>query len=482
MKTPPRRQILADLLLLGVSAIWGGTFVMVKDAVSGYPVLHFLTIRFTLASVALLLFSARRIRTLRWRDVGAGALIGLFLFGGYALQTLGLQYTSASKAGLITGLSVVMVPILSGALTHRKPGAGPVLGVILATVGLAMLTLEPSDGLAIETGDLILFGCALGFALHIVTVSIFAPRVDALALAWVQVTVVAILSAVVALANGTPWALPTSQVWFSAGFTGVLATALAFALQNIMQQFTTPTHTALIFAAEPVFAAVFGVLLAGEALLPRGIAGGILIVLGTVSGEIRWTDGVAQRISRWLSPLVLTVPVLVCVAWGASGGWVWNLAWSGAVWVLAIVVPHVAQQRRGSVATDDGAGRGSRLRRIVLVLPTVVGPGAALLLALSLKAPGYAVWLSVVLLIGRAYRLVMPPKSWVSAHVAWAAAAGTALTAVLGVAALPSLLLAPLTAWARIRSGGGTFWRSMAGGVVGALIVILALRFAGFIA
>ena len=141
MQNSARKQIWADVLLLLVTVIWGSTFVMVKDAVSAYPVFPFIAIRFAFATVALLAFAWKHLASLGWRGWGAGALIGLCLFAGYGFQTAGLQQTSASKTGFITGLSVVLVPILSAVLLRKMPSVGAVIGVALATVGLAFLTL-----------------------------------------------------------------------------------------------------------------------------------------------------------------------------------------------------------------------------------------------------------------------------------------------------------------------------------------------------
>jgi len=282
-----RRQLTADGLLLLVTAVWGGTFVMVKDAIRTYPVYQFLALRFSLATLVLLVVSGGRLRNLGWRGWGAGALIGVVLFAGYALQTIGLQYTSASKAGLITGLSVVMVPVLQSLMARQKAGFAVWAGVAMATAGLALLTLATVDGLSFARGDLIVLGCALAFALHIIAVSVFAPRTDALALTFVQVLVVALLALGMGFTEA-PWRAPAGRVSFAAGFTGVLATAVAFAVQNSVQRYTTPTHTALLFAAEPAFAALFGVWLAGETLTPRGLVGGVLILLGTIVNEVPW--------------------------------------------------------------------------------------------------------------------------------------------------------------------------------------------------
>jgi len=283
--SPRGRQWSADALLLLVTLIWGSTFVLIKRSVAQFPVYAFLSLRFSLAVLVLALLFRRRLRNLNRSTAGAGLLIGLFLFSGYAFQTVGLRYTSASKAGFITGLSVVMVPILSAMLLRRRPEPLAILGVILATAGLALLTL--GRDLTPARGDLIVFGCAVSFALHITAVSKYAPHTDALALTILQVGAVAILSTVASLLTERwPQPIPVS-IYLAAAFTGVLATALAFAIQNSVQRFSTPTHTALIFAAEPVFAAVFGYLLADERLTRSGVVGCVLILLGMVVAELR---------------------------------------------------------------------------------------------------------------------------------------------------------------------------------------------------
>lgn len=275
----------ADALLLVVALIWGSTFVLVKQTVLNFPVYAFLSLRFGLAAIMLFLLFGRRLHGLHPRMLGAGIAIGLFLFGGYAFQTIGLQYTSASKAGFITGLSVVIVPCLSALVLKRAPARQAWLGVILATAGLALLTLERD--LVPSRGDLIVLGCAFCFALHITAVSLFAPQTDALALTFVQITAVAVLSGLTMLVTANwRWPVP-SEVFYAAVFTGVLATALAFAIQNNVQTWTSATHTALIFATEPVFAALFGYLLAGERLTTPGIMGCGLILLGMIVAELQ---------------------------------------------------------------------------------------------------------------------------------------------------------------------------------------------------
>lgn len=287
----------ADLLLLAVTAIWGATFPVVKSATDlsggGVPTYWFLAARFTLAAVLLGAFFWRRLLALRWQTWAAGALVGLFLFAGYAFQTFGLAYTTSAKAGFITGLGVVLVPVLSVIWLRRKPAPGARLGVVTATVGLALLSLNAD--LTPTYGDLLVFLCAVGFALHITAVSRYSGPHDPVALTVIQIGMAAVFSWTLHLADkgtlgpGVPgvqwWGGPANVVvaWL---ICGVLATAVAFLLQNMLQPYTTPTHTALIFAAEPVWAAIFSYIILGEVLTVRGYVGAGLILLGMFLAEV----------------------------------------------------------------------------------------------------------------------------------------------------------------------------------------------------
>jgi len=312
------RQLIADVALLGVTAIWGATFVMVKDAVASFPVFSFMTLRFVFAALVLLPFvylrqrsrgsEERRSRAAEGRPFplalplshaptllrsSAPLLIGIALFAGYAFQTAGLHLTTPAKAGFITGLSVVIVPVVAALWLRQAPERNAWLGVGLAMVGLALLSLQ--NGLAIAPGDLLVFCCALAFAAHILLTGRFAPRFDPVLLTFGQVVVVMLLSGVAALLFDVRsfgdltslFAGLNRQVLFAAAFTGLFATSLAFGIQTVAQRFTSSTHTALIFAAEPVFAALFSFLLIGEVLGPRQLLGCGLILAGMVVAEMR---------------------------------------------------------------------------------------------------------------------------------------------------------------------------------------------------
>ncbi len=290
------RRAIADLSLLFVAFIWGVTFVMVQEAVREYPVFAFLSARFLLAFLAMIPVAlALRKRTEGWggdfslgKQIAAGTFIGLFLFAGYGFQTMGLTLTTPAKTGFITGLYVVTVPILGMIFAHDRPGRAVWMGVGLALAGLALLSLSGMHlGEGVNPGDvLVLFG-AISFAAHIFTTGRFAHRMNPLILTLSQLLTVALLAGLVSQLFEPPAPLlPRGQPLFAAVFTGVLATAIAFGVQTVAQRFTTATHTALIFATEPVFAALGSFVLIGERLTPVQLLGGALILAGMLTAEL----------------------------------------------------------------------------------------------------------------------------------------------------------------------------------------------------
>ncbi|GAB6181968.1 DMT family transporter [Desulfotomaculum defluvii] len=278
-------QIQADLALLGVTFIWGVTFVVVQDALSGIGPYYFIGIRFALAFAFLGLIYRKRFQNITAETVKAGSIIGVFLFAGYALQTIGLKYTTASNAGFITGLAVVLVPLFTALISKKLPNLAVILGITSATLGLGLLSL--GSNLNINLGDILVFFCAICYAAHIILVGKYAPQHDPVLLAILQVGVVAAIS----LVCGALWeTMPTEftrPVWTGLLITAIPATALAFLIQNSVQRFTSATHTAIIFIMEPVFAAATGWLWAGEVLsFPQWI-GCLLILAGMLIAELK---------------------------------------------------------------------------------------------------------------------------------------------------------------------------------------------------
>lgn len=278
------RRLVADLGLLLVTLIWGTTFVVVKEALQSLPPFTFIAVRFTLGTLVLALLFGRRLRTLSARDLASGVLVGVFLLAGFVFQTLGLQVSSASTAGFITGLSVVLVPLVAFVWLRHRPSVGAILGVGAAAIGLGLLTL--GDDLGLAPGDVLVFLCAIAFAFHIVAVGRFAPKMDALALTLVQLFFVGVVSWGAALTIERPAVVLTPPLVGTLLFVGVIATGLVFCIQNVAQRFTSPTHTALIFTMEPVFAAFFAHLWLAEQLGGRAAIGAALILAGMLAAEL----------------------------------------------------------------------------------------------------------------------------------------------------------------------------------------------------
>lgn len=283
----------ADLALAAVTAIWGWSFVLVKDGVAGYPVFLFLAIRFTLASLLMAGFLARRLARMDRPTLAGGALMGAFLFAGYGFQTTGLLYTSASHSGIITGLFVVFVPILEAARRRKVPPAVTWAATAVSVAGLAVLAEPWKTGGAVNLGDLLSLACAVVYAFHILITAHQARLHDTGCLAAVQVATVASLAWVFSLPSlGRAWPIPAVTVE-AILITALLATALAYFAQTAFQKYTTPTRTAFLFTLEPVFAALFAVWVGGEVPTRSMVLGGALVVAGMLLGE--WASVRAAR-------------------------------------------------------------------------------------------------------------------------------------------------------------------------------------------
>ena len=270
------------LALVAVTAVWGVTFVQVKDAVELYPLFAFLAVRFLIASVVLAVPAVRRIGGLGRRGWIAGASLGLLLALGYALQTAGLERTTVSSAGFITGLYVVFTPLL-GLLLFRTPvGRAIWLGVALAVLGLALLS---GVGAGDPGGDLLVLLGSAAYSLQIALMERYAPRYDPLAFTQAEMLAAFAGFAVVTVALGQVEVPHGWTVWSALLVTGIFASALGFLVQTWAQRRISASRTAIAFAMEPVFAGIFGFWLAGDRLGVLGWAGCALIMAGILVAE-----------------------------------------------------------------------------------------------------------------------------------------------------------------------------------------------------
>jgi drug/metabolite transporter (DMT)-like permease len=282
------RSLKAHLLLLAVVFVWGATFVLVKDALSDISPLLFNLLRMALATVCLAVLYGKHLGRLNRRTVLSGALVGLFLAMGYQFQTAGLRLTTPSKSAFITGLVVVIVPLLlvipklrpSGS---HAPGWNAYLGAILAFLGILLLTTPAHSGFdfrSMNFGDLLTLGCSLGFSFHMLALAHFSPRIRFEQLAVLQVGFAALFMAISMPIFEKPYIHWSLRVVVALAIAAVLATAAAFTIQSWAQQYLPATHTALLLTMEPVFAWITSFLVLGERLGLRSGAGALLILAG----------------------------------------------------------------------------------------------------------------------------------------------------------------------------------------------------------
>ena len=270
----------AAVLLLTTTFFWGVTFTIVKQAVESIDVFVFLSQRFILAFVLILPVCLFKGKHLDARTLRQGCIMGIFLFGAYAFQTVALLYTSASNTGFLTGLNVVMVPVLSSfMLRHRIPRMIKI-AVALSVAGLFLLCGNGS--LKFNTGDILAATCAVCVSLHLIYTGEFARTSDYYWLTAVQLGVVALLSTVFAVARGKQVLIWYPHLLWTLLICAVIATVFAFLVQTSMQRFISHSNTALIFCTEPVFAAAYAWFAINERLGLYGLGGALLILVGMV--------------------------------------------------------------------------------------------------------------------------------------------------------------------------------------------------------
>ena len=266
---------LAPWALLAVAAAWGAAFVVMKPAIERQSVNSFLATRFVLAVVVMILLRPSVLRKINKEMLLKGSLAGLFLGTGYIFQTLGLARTGAAITGFVTGLYVVLTPLIAALFLKERIKAFTWFCVVLATIGLALLSLR---GWSVGIGEALVFVSAIAFAAHIVTLSKWSLGFDAYALTIVQLSICALLTGVISIGQG--YEKPTdSGVWGVVIFTAVIATAVAFIVQTWSQAHMSSTKVAVILTMEVVFAALFAVAFGGESLTLQVSIGGAMVLL-----------------------------------------------------------------------------------------------------------------------------------------------------------------------------------------------------------
>jgi drug/metabolite transporter (DMT)-like permease len=287
LKPARTHHLYHDVLLVVATMIWGGTFLVVKDTVKLSGPFTYLALSYAIGTLTLVLIFRKRLLHITRGELISGLIIGVFLFTGYALQTVGLQYTAVSKAGFITGMYVPLVPVLSFVILRQKPGRKAMVGVMFSVVGLCLLSIDKTFNFAFGVGEALILGCAFAFATHIVCISKFAPVADAINLAVVQLALAAVLSTLTLFVAQEPLVIPSLPVWLAVVFMGIVDVAFTLLMMNWVQQFVSGTRATLIYALEPMWAAFFGYMLAGEVLSTPAWIGCGCMLMGMVVGTMR---------------------------------------------------------------------------------------------------------------------------------------------------------------------------------------------------
>ncbi|ADL43026.1 protein of unknown function DUF6 transmembrane [Caldicellulosiruptor obsidiansis OB47] len=291
-----KRKILADVILLFVTMVWGSSFVLMKNTVLDMNPVAFLAVRFILAWLIVLIIFWKNLRGLKLREVLYGSIIGFFLFAGMLLQVIGLKYTYASKSAFITGLTVILVPVFVALIERKVPKINVMVGVVLAFIGLWLLSGARFSNF--NFGDFLTLLADLCFVFQIISIDIFTAKDN---INTVNIAIFQLMSAAfLYIMTSIVFDINLINIKFNLTsiitilVTGILGTALAFTAQVFVQKYTTPTHTALIFSAEPVFGAFFSAIIPSgpnnttEILSLISYAGCGLILIGMVIAELNF--------------------------------------------------------------------------------------------------------------------------------------------------------------------------------------------------
>ncbi|MDD3803541.1 MAG: DMT family transporter [bacterium] len=278
-----KRHFKADMMLLLATIFWGLTFVTVKDAMNYSETFSFIAARFFIGAILVLPFAFKKLKAISKRTLNDALVLGVLVFSGFALQTAGLRETSSTRSAFITGLSVVLVPLISFLINKTKVDIYKLIAILLSALGLFLMF--PPDSAPINRGDVLTLACAVVFAFVIVLIQKFTRRNDPLLLVFLQICFVSAISFAMALIfRETRMEFKTNFI-LDLLFTSVFATAGSLVLQYRYQKQTSETRAAIIYTLEPLFAALFAFLLIGERMAGMAIVGGAAIFIGMLLSE-----------------------------------------------------------------------------------------------------------------------------------------------------------------------------------------------------
>jgi drug/metabolite transporter (DMT)-like permease len=280
------RQVKADLMLLMITFFWGSSYILTKVALDALQPFNLTALRFIIAFIVSALVFYKRIIKVDKQTIKYSFVLAIILFVTFVAQGFGLQYTTASNAGFLISLAVVLIPVFAYFFLKEKIERKVVIGVCIAPIGIALLTLN--NQMSINSGDLLCILCAVLSAVHVVVIESFTKKVDSIALGILQLGFAGVFSIVFSLFTETVKLPDTALSWGAVLALSILCTATGYIIQATAQQHTSATHAGLIFSLEPVFSAIFGFLLLGEILSVRGYIGGVILLLSVLIAEMNF--------------------------------------------------------------------------------------------------------------------------------------------------------------------------------------------------
>lgn len=293
------KKFIGEGALLFTTLIWGGTFVIVKSSLDDSSPVLFVAIRFAIAAVLIALIMRSKILNISKRTLKAGIILGVLLFLGFTLQTIGLKYTSATKSAFITGSIIMFTPVVQAFYTKKFPPAGSIIGILLALMGLIFLASKGTDilnifaefGSGFNLGDFLTLACAFAWSFYLVYLNVESSKNDYMELTFLQISTTTFVAFAVALAfhfyNVEPAKLVlTGNLFFGLAYTSLLATFFTTILHTKYQKFVSPTKTSIIFSFEPIFAAIFAYIALHETISAFGLIGGACIFSGLLVSEL----------------------------------------------------------------------------------------------------------------------------------------------------------------------------------------------------
>ncbi len=288
MTKKSKTAIIASLGLLLTAAIWGFAFVVVKDSLDSMPPIYMLAIRFTVASLVLCLIFHKKLRNIDKAMLGNGAVLGFFIFLGYALQTIGCKYTTAGKNAFLTAVYVVMVPFFHWLINKRKPDAFCIAAAFTAIIGIGLISLN--GDLSMNIGDLLTLLCGIAYAVHIVFIDRYTEKQDPVVLTVVQISVAAVLSWIAApLYDGAfPLAALNLKMTGAMLYLSLFSTMLAFLLQNVCQKYIPASVSSLLMSLEAVFGVAFSCIFLNEIITFRMGLGCLILFFAIIMAETKF--------------------------------------------------------------------------------------------------------------------------------------------------------------------------------------------------